>query len=230
MRKVVSMLMSTALLAWPVLSAPQDKDEDRLRDCGTVIREILNIPDDIPQSLLDKARCVIVFPSVLKAAFLVGGSYGRGAMTCRTGDDMQGPFGAPSMMALEAGSVGFQIGGEATDFVLLVMNDNGARSILNSKVKLGGDASVAAGPLGRDAQAATDATMRAEILTYSRARGIFGGISLEGASLRPDAGANDKIYGKHIGARDIVLHKSVGVPASGKDFVETLNTKSPHRS
>jgi SH3 domain-containing YSC84-like protein 1 len=230
MRKVVSFLVSAALLALPVAGADQEKDEDRLRDCGTVIREILNIPDDIPQSLLDKARCVIVFPSVLKAAFLVGGSYGRGAMTCRTGDNFDGPFGAPTMMALEAGSFGFQAGGEATDFVMLVMNDRGARAILESKVKLGADASVAGGPLGRDAQAATDATMRAEILTYSRARGIFGGVSLEGAIVHPDTSANDKIYGKHLGAKEIVLHHAAPVPPSAKDLVEALNGRSPHRT
>jgi lipid-binding SYLF domain-containing protein len=187
----------------------------------------MDIPDDIPQDLLDKADCVVVFPSVLKAAFIVGASYGRGAMTCRSGDDFRGPWGAPTMMALEGGSFGLQIGGEATDFVLLVMNQRGADSILTSKVKLGGDASAAAGPVGRTAQASTDATMRAEILTYSRARGLFAGISLEGSTLRPDNDANERIYGKKIGAKEIVLHNAVPVPPSAKVLISTLNQHSP---
>jgi SH3 domain-containing YSC84-like protein 1 len=227
MRKAVSFLLAAALMALPVLSADQDKDEDRLRNCGVVMREILNIPDDIPQNLIDKAECVIVFPSVLKAAFLVGGSYGRGAMTCRSGDGFNGPFGTPSMMALEGGSFGAQIGGQATDFVLLVMNDRGARAIFDSKVKLGAEATVAAGPVGRDAEAATDATMRAEILTYSRSRGLFAGVSLEGSSLRPDNDANARIYGKKIGPRELVLHNGEAVPASAKDLIDVLNQHSP---
>src|SRR5262249_20709686 len=149
-------------------------------------KEIMDIPDNIPKDLIDKAECVIVYPSVLKAAFVIGGSYGRGAMACRTGEHFTGPWGAPTMMALEGGSIGFQIGGEATDFVLLVMNPRGAKAILDSKVKLGADAAAAAGPKGRDATAATDATMRAEVLSYSRARGLFAGVSLEGSTVRPD--------------------------------------------
>ncbi len=227
MRKAVSFLLAAALMALPVLSADQDKDEDRLRNCGVVMREILNIPDDIPQNLIDKAECVIVFPSVLKAAFLVGGSYGRGAMTCRSGDGFNGPFGTPSMMALEGGSFGAQIGGQATDFVLLVMNDRGARAIFDSKVKLGAEATVAAGPVGRDAEAATDATMRAEILTYSRSRGLFAGVSLEGSSLRPDNDANERIYGKKIGPRELVLHNGAPAPAAAKDLLDVLNQHSP---
>src|SRR6266478_6057251 len=190
--------MSWALVALP-LSAKEDKKEtDRLDNCGTVLKEILDIPDDIPQDLLDKAECVIVYPSVLKAAFIVGASYGRGVMTCRTGEHFTGPWGAPTMMALEGGSVGFQLGGQATDFVLLVMNPRGAKAILSSKVKLGANASAAAGPKGRDAEAATDATLRAEVLTYSRARGLFAGISLEGSTLRPDNDANERIYNKKV--------------------------------
>src|SRR6516165_10545256 len=164
-----AVLMGALLLAPAALAgrkAEDVKDENkRLENAGTVMSEILNVPDDIPQDLLDKARCVVVMPSVLKAAFVVGGSYGRGTMVCRTGKDFRGPWGAPAMYALEGGSVGFQIGGEATDFVLLVMNDRGAESLLKSKVKLGGDASVAAGPKGRDAEADTDVTMRAEMLS-----------------------------------------------------------------
>jgi lipid-binding SYLF domain-containing protein len=191
------------------------------------MKEIIDIPDDIPQNLLDKADCVIVIPSVLKAAFIVGGSYGRGAMTCRSGEDFQGPWGAPTMMALEGGSFGFQLGGQATDFVLLVMNSRGASSILNSKVKLGADASAAAGPKGRDAEADTDVTLRAEVLTYSRARGLFAGISLEGSTLRPDNDGNKKIYGKELEAKDIALHNAVPVPPSAKLLIDTLTTHSP---
>src|SRR5580700_4922816 len=188
MIKLLALVMVVALTAAPMLAARPDneKETDRLENSGMVMEEIMNIPDDIPQDLLVKAECVIVFPSVLKAAFIVGGSYGRGAMTCRTGEHFTGPWGAPSMMALEGGSLGFQLGGQATDFVLLIMNPRGAKSILSSKVKLGADMSAAAGPKGRDATAETDVSMRAEILSYSRARGLFAGISLEGSTLRPD--------------------------------------------
>jgi lipid-binding SYLF domain-containing protein len=180
--------------------------------------------------LLDKADCVVVFPSVLKAAFIVGASYGRGVMSCRSGEDFRGPWGAPTMMALEGGSFGFQIGGEATDFVLLVTNARGARGILASKVKLGADASVAAGPVGRDASADTDATLRAEILSYSRARGLFAGISLEGSTIRPDNRDNTRVYGREIPAQRIVLSRRVAVPPAAKQLVSTLDAKTPkHR-
>src|SRR5207248_10892756 len=181
---LLSMLLTVLVtLTSSASAANPEKDEDRLRNSGAVLKEVLDVPDDIPQGLLDKADCVVVFPSVLKAAFIVGASYGRGAMSCRKGDDFRGPWGAPTMMALEGGSFGFQIGGQATDFVLLVMNESGARGILASKVKLGGDASVAAGPVGRDAAAGTDASLRSEILSYSRARGLFAGVSLEGSTI-----------------------------------------------
>ena len=235
MRKVLpcltSILLAFSLLFAVVASASdQEKDDDRLRNCGTVLKEILDVPDDIPKGLLDRADCVVVFPSVLKAAFIVGGSYGRGAMSCRRGDNFRGPWGAPSMMALEGGSFGFQIGGQATDFVLLVMDESGARGILASKVKLGGDASVAAGPVGRDASAETDATLRAEILSYSRARGLFAGVSLEGSTVRPDNDGNRRIYGKKISARRIVLSGRVAVPPAAERLVSTLDAKTPkHR-
>jgi lipid-binding SYLF domain-containing protein len=215
MKRFVAGCMTLAMCALPMVAANDEKIEDRLHNSGTVLREILNIPDDIPQDLLGKSECVIVFPSVLKAAFVVGGSYGRGAMTCRTGEHFNGPWSAPSMMVLEAGSFGFQIGGEATDFVLLVMNDRGAHALLESKVKLGGDATVAAGPLGRDAAASTDASMRAEILTYSRARGLFAGVSLEGATVHPDNEANERLYGKKVSGMDIVRHNAVQTHPSG---------------
>jgi SH3 domain-containing YSC84-like protein 1 len=235
MRKFLTCLSSLLLVVLPPLTeaasaSDQTKDDDRLRNCGTVLKEILDVPDDIPQDLLDKADCVVVFPSVLKAAFIVGGSYGRGAMSCRSGEDFRGPWGAPTMMALEGGSFGFQIGGEATDFVLLVMNERGARGILASKVKLGADASVAAGPVGRDASADTDATLRAEILSYSRARGLFAGVSLEGSTIRPDNGDNRRVYGRKIPASDIVLSRRVAVPAAAEELTSTLDAKTPkHR-
>jgi len=220
----------TLLFAQVASAADQTKEDDRLRNSGTVVKEILDVPDNIPQVLLDKADCVVVFPSVLKAAFIVGASYGRGAMSCRSGEDFRGPWGAPTMMALEGGSFGFQIGGEATDFVLLVMNERGARGILSSKVKLGGDASVAAGPIGRDASTDTDATLRAEILSYSRARGLFAGISLEGSTIRPDNGDNTRVYGRKISASDIVLSRRVAVPQAAEQLVSTLDAKTPkHR-
>jgi lipid-binding SYLF domain-containing protein len=221
--------MMSSLLALAIalpLAATDKKETDRLENCGLVLKEILDIPDDIPQDLMDKAECVIVYPSVLKAAFVIGGSYGRGAMTCRTGEHFTGPWSAPTMMALEGGSIGFQIGGQATDFVLLVMNDRGAHAILKSKVKLGGDASAAAGPVGRNASAETDVTMRAEILTYSRARGLFAGVSLAGSSVRPDNDANARIYGRKVDAGSIIFNGAVAVPPAAQKLISLLNQKS----
>jgi SH3 domain-containing YSC84-like protein 1 len=225
MKKLLPFVLALALLA-PSLIA-DDKENSRLENCGLVVQEIMDIPDDIPQDLIDKANCVIVYPSVVKAAFIFGGSYGRGAMTCRTGENFNGPWSAPTMMALEGGSFGFQIGGQATDFVLLVMNERGAKAILTSKVKLGADASAAAGPKGRTAEASTDVTMRAEILSYSRARGLFAGVSLAGSTVRPDNGANYKLYKKDASAQDIVFKGAAPVPASGQKFISYLNKKSP---
>ena len=191
------------------------------------MKEILDIPDNIPKSVLDKAECVVILPSVLKFAIGFGGSYGRGVMTCRTGKDFHGPWSAPTMMALEGGSAGLQLGGTATDFVLLLMNPRSASSILSSKVKLGGDASAAAGPVGRTASAETDVTLRAEILSYSRARGLFAGISLAGSTLRPDNGANRNLYGKDVSASSIVFKHSVPMPESAKGLIATLTKASP---
>ncbi len=229
MRKILTLMMSTTILlaVTPMWAADKEKDEERLAKSGTVLKEILDIPDDVPKDLLGKADCVVVFPSVVKAAFIVGGSYGRGAMTCRTGKDFEGPWGAPTMMALEGGSFGLQLGGEATDVVLLVMNDRGANAILTSKVKLGGDASAAAGPVGRDASAETDVTLRAEILSYSRARGLFAGVSLAGSTIRPDNNANEKIYGRKIPAKDIALSGKTAAPPSAQQLISTLNERTP---
>lgn len=214
-----------AALVFPVCA--QEKEEDRVENAGKVMQEILNAPDSIPQSVLDKADCVVVLPSVLKAAFIIGGSYGRGVMTCRGGKDFHGKWGAPTMMALEGGSAGLQIGGEATDFVLLLMNSRSASGILTSKFKLGADAEAAAGPVGRSASAETDATLRAEILSYSRARGAFAGVSLKGSTLRPDNDANEKLYGKKIEAKEIALNGEVKAPPGAKTLLSTLDKASP---
>jgi SH3 domain-containing YSC84-like protein 1 len=227
MKRVLAIILTFALAGLPLTLRAEDKEQSRLRESGEVLKEILNIPDDIPQDLIDKAECVIVVPSVKKAAFIVGAEYGRGAMSCRTGDHWTGPWGAPAMMALEGGSFGFQIGGSATDFVLLVMNPRGATSILSSKVKLGADASAAAGPKGRTAQANTDVYMRAEILTYSRAQGLFAGISLEGSTLRPDGDANKKLYGKEVDPKDVVRGRGPAIPAAGQLMADVLNKRSP---
>ena len=212
--------------AFPALA--QQKEEDRLKESRDVLKEILGMPDKgIPRDLLDKAECVVVFPSVKKAGFIVGGSYGRGAVVCRKGEDFRGNWGAPAMYAIEGGSFGLQIGGEATDFVLLIMNEKGANSIMSSKVKLGADASAAAGPVGRTASAETDVVMKAEILSYSRARGVFGGVSLEGSTLRSDDGANKNLYGKDLSAKEIVRENKVTTPASAKPLVDLLQQTSP---
>jgi SH3 domain-containing YSC84-like protein 1 len=226
LKRMLSFLMASSLVALP-LTADQKKEAERLDNCGTVLKEILDIPDDIPTDLLDKAECVIVIPSVLKAAFVLSASYGRGSMTCRTGEHFTGPWSAPAMMRLEGGGFGLQLGGQATDFVILVMNPRGAKAILKSKVKLGADAAAAAGPKGRDAAAASDVTMRAEMLTYSRSRGLFAGVSLEGSTLRQDNGANESLYGKKVTAEDIVRKGAVAVPPSGQEMIALLNKKSP---
>jgi len=220
-------VLTVATCAW---GNDKDKDEGRIKESGTVVREILDVPDNVPQGLLDKADCVVVFPSVRKAAFGIGGSYGRGVMTCRQGEGFNGPWGAPTMMALEGLSFGFQLGAQATDFVLLVMNDGGASGILSSKVKLGGDVSATAGPVGRDASAETDVTARAEILSYSRSRGLFAGVSLQGSTIRPDNDANERIYGQKLPAKEIVLSGKTQASASASELLSTLNTKTPHHS
>ncbi len=226
-RILLALMLTTALA---VSAHAQSKENDRLENSGRVMKEIMDIPDNIPQSVIDKADCVVVLPSVLKAAFVIGASYGRGVMTCRTGENMRGPWGAPTMMALEGGSFGIQAGGQATDFVLLLMSERSASSILTSKVKIGGDASAAAGPVGRNASAETDVTFRAEILTYSRARGLFAGISLAGSTLRPDNGGNQALYGRKISSKDIVLKGAVPPPSSAQLLLQTLNAHSPKHS
>ena len=220
-------LLSAFCILSSLAFANDEREAGRVKDAGEVMKEILNIPDDIPQDLLDKAECVIILPSVKKGAFGVGGSYGRGVMICRSGQHYTGPWGAPALYALEGISIGFQLGAQETDFVLLVMNPQGARSLLSSKVKLGADASAAAGPKGRTAEGATDIVMNAEILSYSRNKGLFAGISLEGSTLRSDGNANEKLYGKKLSAKDIIVDHRVGVPASARQLVSLLDAKSP---
>ena len=192
------------------------------------MKAVIGMPDKgIPRDLLNKAECVLVFPSVKKGAFVVGASYGRGVMTCRTGANFRGPWSAPGFFAIEGGSFGLQIGGQATDFVLLIMNEQGATSVMSSKVKLGGDASVAAGPVGRTTSAETDVVMKAQILSWSRNRGIFAGISLDGSTLRSDDDANKNLYGKDLNAKQIILQGAVKTPPSGKPLISLLDRMSP---
>jgi SH3 domain-containing YSC84-like protein 1 len=231
MRKIWLAFPLLSLLALPAVAqekeGKEDKEESRVENAGKVFKEILDAPDSIPQDVLDKAVCVVILPSVLKFAIGIGGSYGRGVMTCRGGSDFRGHWGPPTMMALEGGSAGLQLGGNATDFVLLMMSPRSASSMLSSKVKLGGDVSAAAGPVGRTASAESDVALRAEILSYSRARGLFAGISLEGSTLRPDNGGNKKLYGKEISAQDIVFKNEVPVPPSANTLLATLQKASP---
>jgi len=223
--KNFAIALSVVTLALP--AAAGSTEEERLLDCGVALKQALDVPEHIPQSLLDKAECVIVMPSVKKAAFFVGGSYGRGAMSCRTGEHWTGPWSSPSMYALEGGSFGLQIGGEATDLILLVVNPSGAHSLLNSKVKVGADVSAALGPMGRTSQADTDIAMRAEILTYSRSQGLFLGMSLDGSTLRPDGEANRHLYGRDIEAEDIVRKGSAQTPKAALNLLAELNKRSP---
>ena len=226
MKPLLALLLACAFLP-SVFAANDEKEEDRVKESGQVLKEILAIPDNIPQDLLDKAECLVVLPSVKKGAFGIGGSYGRGVMICRSGEHYAGPWGAPALYALEGLSVGFQLGGQATDFVLLVMNPSGAKSLLSSKVKLGGDASAAAGPKGRTAEGATDVVMKAEILSYSRNKGLFAGVSLEGSTLRSDGSANEKLYGQKVGAKEIIRDGKVKAPPAAAELIAVLNKTTP---
>jgi len=213
-------------LGLPVVA--QQKEDHRLQESYDVLRDVLNAPDKgIPHDLLDKAKCVIVVPSMKKGAFIVGASYGRGVMVCRSGEDFTGAWSAPAMFALEGGSFGFQAGGEATDYVILVMNDKGAKSVMSSKVKLGGEASIAAGPVGRTSSAETDAVMNAEMLSWSRSKGVFGGVSLEGSTIRSDDDANKRLYGKELNAKQIIVQGEAKTPPAGQSLHQLLNSTSP---
>lgn len=227
MRKLVAVLIVLVLSPLAAFADENEKEEDRVKEAGQVLKEIIDIPDDIPKDLFDKAECVIVLPSVKKGAIGIGGSYGRGVMSCRSGQHYTGSWSAPAMYALEGFNIGFQLGGQATDFVILVMNPRGAESLMGSKVKLGADASAAAGPKGRSAEGATDVVMRAEMLSYSRSRGLFAGVSLEGSTLRPDNRANRKLYGHEVSVKQILREGKVGAPASAHDLIGELNKYSP---
>jgi lipid-binding SYLF domain-containing protein len=227
MKKLIVCFVIVLISSLTALAANDERETDRVKDAGVVLKEILNIPDDIPQDLLDKAECLIILPSVKKGAFGIGGSYGRGVMVCRSGEHYKGRWGAPALYALEGISIGFQLGGQATDFVLLVMNPKGAESLLHSKVKLGADASAAAGPKGRTAEGATDIVMNAEILSYSRNKGLFAGVSLEGSTLRSDGSANEKLYKRKLTAKEIIRGGKVGIPASAQQLVSLLDKKAP---
>ena len=227
MKNLLLALVLVSVSLTPVLAENNEKEQERVKDSGEVLKEILNIPDDIPQDLLDKSECILVLPSVKKAAFGVGASYGRGVMICRSGAHYTGPWGPPALYALEGASIGFQLGVQGTDFVLLVVNPKGAESLLSSKVKLGADASAAAGPKGRTAEGATDVVMKAEILSYSRNKGLFAGVSLEGSTLRSDGSANEKLYGQKLSAKDIIRGGKVRSPGSAAELVALLNKKSP---
>jgi SH3 domain-containing YSC84-like protein 1 len=206
-------------------AADDDTEQARVKASGDVIKDLLNGPEGIPVSILNKAECVIVLPSVKKAGFIIAGQYGRGLMTCRSGENFNGKWSAPIMMQSSGGSVGFQAGGQATDFVVLVMNSKGARAVMHGKAKLGADASVAAGPVGRDAEASTNGAMNAQMLSYSRSQGVFAGVSLSGTSLGPDSGANEKIYGKKITGEEIFAGATP--PAAAAELLAILHSKSP---
>ena len=225
-------LMTIAVLCLMIprfaIAADNEHEQERVKESGNVMTELLNSSSGIPIDVLNKSECVIVLPSVKKAGFIVGGEYGRGVMTCRGGENLDGPWSAPTMMASSGGSIGLQAGGQSTDFVVLVMNDKGARAVMNGKAKLGADASVAAGPVGRDAQASTNAAMSAQMLSYSRAQGVFGGVSLSGTSLRPDDGANEKLYGKKVTATEIISGTAGPAPDSAKELISVLTQKSPN--
>src|SRR5437870_9894482 len=227
MKKLLALIFAIVMLPISLMAADSEKEQDRVKEAGVVLKEIINIPEDIPKDLFDRAECVVVLPSVKKFAIGLGGSYGRGVMSCRTGQHFTGPWSAPAMYALEGGNIGFQLGGQATDFVQLVMNPRGAESLMGSKVKLGADASAAAGPKGRSAESATDVVMRAEMLSYSRSRGLFAGVSLEGSTLRSDNRANRKLYGREVSAKQILREAKVGAPAAAHELLAELNKYSP---
>src|SRR5499427_9687295 len=227
MKKLIVCFVAVFIWSVTAFAANDLHEAERVKDAGEVLKEMLNIPDDIPQDLIDKAECIVVLPSVKKGAFGIGGSYGRGVMVCRSGQHYTGKWGAPALYALEGVSIGFQLGGQATDFVLLVMNPKGATSLLSSKVKLGADASAAAGPKGRTAEGATDIVMNAEILSYSRNKGLFAGVSLEGSTLRSDGSANEKLYGQKLSAKEIIRGGKVKVPPSAQELVSLLDKRSP---
>ena len=201
-------------------------EQARVKSAGDALDELVTKENGIPTGLLNKSECVIILPSTKKVGFIIAGQYGRGLMSCRTGEKFDGPWSAPIMMKSSGGSVGFQAGGQSTDFVILVLNDKGARALMKGKAKLGADASIAAGPVGKEAEAATNAAMSAEMLSYSETNGLFAGVSLSGTSLAPDSGANENLYGKKVSAQQIYAGE-VPAPEQAKQMLATLTQKSP---
>ena len=224
-----SIAFAVLFLLMPRTTFADDKgqhENQRVTESGQALDALTNSENGIPTDLLNKSECIVIIPSVKKGGFIVAAEYGRGLMTCRTGEKFDGPWSAPIMMQTEGGSIGFQAGGESTDLVILVLNDKGARTIMHGKAKLGGDASIAAGPVGRTAEASTNAAMNAEMLSYSRSNGVFGGVDLSGTSLGPDNGANENLYGKKVTGEQIWAG-NVKVPDSAKSLLATLQAKSP---
>jgi SH3 domain-containing YSC84-like protein 1 len=224
MRKRLVMLAVCLTIACPLFA--QKKEDDRLSNAATAMQTILGENNGLPKSVLDQANCVLIFPSVKKVAIGIGGSYGRGALVCRTGAKMNGGWGAPAMYKLDQGSIGLQLGSTATDFVLVVMNQKGADQILNGKTKLGGNAAAAAGPTGAQATGYNADAMKADVLTYSRSKGLFAGVSLEGASMDTDDDANKDLYGKKMSAKEIISGGQAVIPAA-KPLVDALDKASP---
>jgi lipid-binding SYLF domain-containing protein len=227
---MASIALAVLCLLTPLTTFAEDKaqkEDERVTASGQALDELINSKSGIPTNLLDKSECVIILPSVKKGGFIIAGQYGKGVMTCRSGEKFTGPWSAPIMMQSSGGSIGFQAGGESIDYVILVLNDKGARTVMNGKAKLGGDASIAAGPVGREAEASTTGNMSAEMLSYSRTNGVFGGVSLEGTSLGPDNGDNENLYGKKVTGEQI-WKGEVQAPAAAKDMLATLTAKSPH--
>ena len=227
MRNLVAAFLCVCLSGAALAAEEESREADRLERAAEVIDEIMGTPEKgIPQDLLNKAVCVGVIPSEKKVAFGVGGSFGRGAAVCRQGGT--GAWGAPSMFTVGGANFGFQLGGQATDFVVVVMNAKGAQKLLQSKVKLGADASVAGGPVGRTAEGATDVQLQAEMLTYSRSRGLFAGLSLEGQIVKQDNDANERLYGRKVDPKDILFRDTVPAPAAASALDATLTKYSPH--
>jgi SH3 domain-containing YSC84-like protein 1 len=237
MRKTMAILLISAMAALPVIATDKPNDqteESRLAKAAKVFDEIMGVPESTPRFVMDRADCVIIMPSVIKGnawifSFGFGGSFGRGAMSCRTGEHFDGPWGAPTMVALEGvnWSPLMAGGGEVMDILIFVMNPGGANSVLTTKAKIGGDASATAGTVGRDVAAESDAILHSTLLTFARAKGLFAGIALTGSTLRADGPANTKVYGKKVNAKDVVLHASEPAPESAKALLDTLNKWSP---
>lgn len=226
MKKKMMVFALCLAVASPMFA--QKKEAERLDNSATVLRELLVGSSGLPTSILDQADCVVIFPSVKKVAVGIGGSYGRGVLVCRKGADMNGDWGAPAMYKLDQGSIGVQLGSTATDFVLVVMNKKGAEQILNGKTKLGANAAAAAGPTGAQATGYNAASMHVDVLTYSRSKGLFAGVSLEGATMDSDDDANKALYGKSIGAHDIV-EGGQSAPPAAKMLIDELDKASGNR-